>query len=657
MYFQLRKLILWPRIEAAPRILMFKPGIVNVISGASKTGKSAVIPIIDYCLGSDKCAIPVGVIRENCSWFGIVVDTLEGQKLLARREPGEQQSTGDMVLVEAAEVMVPDRIAEKTTNVDVVKGVLNRLAGLSSLEFEPNADSGFKSRPSFRDLMAFTFQPQNIIANPDVLFFKADTTEHREKLKTIFPYVLGAVTAAVLQARFELDRLNRNLRRKESDLRTIVSATTAWQLETQGWLREAVEIGLLPPDQTIPADWPSIIDLLRQVVASHARNARPTLAGIDPILSRLETLRTEEGNTARELTIHRQRLNELRRLRESSEAYGGAMLIQRDRLALAKWLRDIVEREVEDPIVDIGRGGREQLLTLCDNLNLVEVKLRTHPTVSDTLDRETLRQRTGAERVLERLNQVRTEIARLERDSDTAREAADHFDRTERFLGRLEQAIQLYERADQSSALREEIAQIQAEILALQRVISEAEIRRKLRNALDRIEYMASHCVPQLDAEWPDAPVRLSIEDLTVKVVRGSRDDYLWEIGSGANWLAYHIAITLALQKYFLAEPHHPVPGLLIYDQPSQVYFPKRMAQDESPEIAIWRDQDVIAVRKVFSLLSAEARIAKGRLQIIVLDHAGEDVWGGLDGVEVIEEWRGRALVPSEWIPRPNPAG
>jgi hypothetical protein len=28
--------------------------------------------------------------------------------------------------------------------------------------------------------MAFTFQPQNIIANPDIMFFKADTTEHRD---------------------------------------------------------------------------------------------------------------------------------------------------------------------------------------------------------------------------------------------------------------------------------------------------------------------------------------------------------------------------------------------------------------------------------------------------------------------------------------------
>jgi hypothetical protein len=328
------------------------------------------------------------------------------------------------------------------------------------------------------------------------------------------------------------------------------------------------------------------------------------------------------------------------------------MHIQRDRLSLASWLRDIVETDADDPIVKIGDGGRKRLLTLCDNLSAVEVKLRTYPTVSDTLDRETLRQRASAESVLGRLNEIRTEIARLEQDSDAAREAANQFDRTERFLGRLEQAIQLYDRADQSSSLHEEIAALQADIQALQRVISEAEIRRKLRNALDRIENAASQFVPQLDAEWPDAPVRLIIDDLTIKVVRGSRDDYLWEIGSGANWLAYHVAVTLALQKFFLAEPHHPVPGVLVYDQPSQVYFPKRTADGDVLEAVAWRDQDVIAVRKVFALLGAETRTTKGRLQIIVLDHAGEDVWGGLEGVEVTEEWRGRALVPVEWFTR-----
>ena len=114
MLFQIRKVILWPRNGVAPQVVEFQPGVVNVISGASKTGKSAVIPIIDFCLGSDKCAIPVGHIREKCEWFGILIDTVEGQKLLVRREPGNQKNTGDMVLLESEEIKIPVRIEGKT---------------------------------------------------------------------------------------------------------------------------------------------------------------------------------------------------------------------------------------------------------------------------------------------------------------------------------------------------------------------------------------------------------------------------------------------------------------------------------------------------------------------------------------------------------------
>jgi len=172
MYFQLLKVILWPRGGGVPRVVKFETGKVNVISGASKTGKSSVIPIIDYCLGSEKCAIPVGVIRETCSWFGVLVDTLEGQKLLARREPGGLKASGEMLLLEGPVVEVPLVITGKNQNVENVKAVLNRLAGLSNLQFEPGTEERFKSRVSFRDLMAFLFQPQNIVANPDVLFFQ-----------------------------------------------------------------------------------------------------------------------------------------------------------------------------------------------------------------------------------------------------------------------------------------------------------------------------------------------------------------------------------------------------------------------------------------------------------------------------------------------------
>lgn len=120
MHFQILKIILWSKAGYPARVVEFEPGMVNVISGASKTGKSAVIPIIDYCLASGKCSIPVGTIRDACSWFGVVTETLEGQKLMARREPGDARQTGDMFLLEGNTVEVPEQAPTKNTTADAV---------------------------------------------------------------------------------------------------------------------------------------------------------------------------------------------------------------------------------------------------------------------------------------------------------------------------------------------------------------------------------------------------------------------------------------------------------------------------------------------------------------------------------------------------------
>lgn len=653
MYFQLLKLVLWPRNGGKPRILEFERGVVNVITGGSKTGKSAVIPIIDYCLGAGKCSIPVGVIREQSSWFGVVIETVEGQKLLARREPGDQQNTGDMYVVEAPEVAVPDVIEGKNTKVEIVKASLDRLAGLSSLDFEPASDNAFKARTSFRDLAAFMFQPQNIVANPDILFFKADTTEHREKLKTIFPYVLNAITPRVLVLRQEIEQLQRQLRRKEGDLKSLRSVTDKWIAEGRTWLQQAMELGLSPLEQ-IPEQWPDLVDRLRHISMQSATSLAPSMESIDSTLDRLKVLREQESEVAAEVTEHRQELNNLRRLRESSEAFGDAMRLQRDRLSLSGWIRDR-SRESGDPLLALDGGGDQRIVALCQTLEDLEVQLRSHPFMSDTLDGEMLRQKALTEQSLARLSQVRREIQAYEATSEEARRSALRFKSAERFLGALEQAIGLYDQSDATSPLQSEIEDLKQKIAALADEISEAGIRSRLEKAINTIQALTGKIVPAMDAEWPDAPVRLNIKELTVQVTRGARDDFLWEIGSGANWLAYHVAVTLALQQFFLSHKHHPVPGLLIYDQPSQVYFPKRSTKAEVEEgDDSWKDQDIQAVRKVFEVLGKAVTDAGDRLQIIVLDHAHSEVWGNLVNVHFCEEWRGsKKLVPTSWIDAP----
>ncbi|CCM80215.1 hypothetical protein [Rhizobium mesoamericanum] len=260
---------------------------------------------------------------------------------------------------------------------------MNSLAGLTGLAVDPSPETAGKERPSFRDLMAFIFQPQNIVANPDVPFFKADTTEHREKLRIIFPYVLGAVTSQILLARFELDRLGRILRRREAELRAVVSSTATWQREAHAWLRQAIEYGLLPAGQRIPEEWPQIVDLLRSIVRAKPIDAQPSIEGVDASLVRLNELRRAETVSAGKLSENRQRLKEIHRLIESSEAFGGAMRIQRDRLSLSGWMRGLY-LDADEPLASLVGVGRDQLIALCDALEGLEIRLRSHPSMSDT---------------------------------------------------------------------------------------------------------------------------------------------------------------------------------------------------------------------------------------------------------------------------------
>lgn len=648
MHFQILKLILWSKSGHAPRVVEFVPGMVNVISGASKTGKSAVIPIIDYCLASGKCSIPVGTIRTACSWFGIVIETMEGQKLLARREPGDARQTGDMFILEGNTVEVPAEAPTKNTTAETVKRMLDKLAGLSQLGLNPDAEI---ARVSFRDLMAFTFQPQYIVANPMVLYFNADTTEHREKLKAIFPYVLGALTPVMLAARWEIERLTRELRRKEAALHAAKTAVRAWQTETQAWLRNAIEFGLLPVDTIIPTEWNEVVDLLRRAVSTNTRAAFATLDTIEPSMQQLHHLRRAEGEAAAELADQRQRLNEIQRLLSTSQTFGSAIRIQRDRLNIASWLRDRAS-DAGDPVVALSEGGRDKLDALTEALASIDVQLRTQPRLSDSFDKERLRLRGEVEAATARLTAVRQEISLLEQRSAQVREATYRQDRIERFIGRLEQALVSFDRSEEGSDVVEEVVRLKARIEELRGVYSEAQVGRKTANALRQIENFAATIIPTLDAEWPDAPIQIIINDLTIKIIQTEREDYLWEIGSGANWLAYHVAVTLALQRFFTSEINHPVPGMLIYDQPSQVYFPRGFdVVDAATPLGRSRDEDIAAVRKVFEAMGREIVRAKGQLQVIVLDHAGADVWGEIEGVTLIQQWRGSdKLVPPAWL-------
>jgi hypothetical protein len=658
MRFHLKELVLWPRLAGfPPKRIPFVEGELNVITGLSRTGKSAVIPIIDYCLASRHCAVPVGVIREQCAWFGVVVSTGNGEKLLARKEPGANDASGERLVLEGEAITVPETIAEGNTTADKVRRLLDDLAGLTLLDFdaEEGAGSTSKARPSFRDMMAFTMQPQNIVANQNVLFYRADSFEHREKLRTIFPYVLNAVTGETLAKQHELAEVSRELRRKERELAALQEVSERWVGEIRAWVTEARELGLLTLEMPPETEVVVMLDALRHLVSSSDRTLRITEQTIATAVVELVRLQNAEQELARELARDRHRLQEMTRLRESASQYHRALNVQRDRLKLADWLAQIATDTTSCPVCGSSMAtAAEELAPFIASLREIEASAGQFSGVSEAFDRELARVRQQVRVATERLESVAHQIRALTQTSGDARAQQDATLAASRFIGRLQQALESYERITADSALVGEVETLRERESDLRASVAEAEIRDKIRIATSAVATLAERIVPLLDAEYPDHAITLSVNDLSIKVAGNGREDFLWQIGSGSNWLSYHVAVTLALQQYFLTLPRSPVPSFLIFDQPSQVYFPKRLAErrDEPSQEPLYRDVDAVAVRRFFEVLANAAAEYGGRLQVIVLDHAADTIWGDVANIHLAAEWRenGDRLVPLEWI-------
>jgi uncharacterized protein DUF3732 len=652
MRFQIRQVVLWPRNKNfQPRTVTFQPGTTNVITGASQTGKSAIVPIIDYCLGSGKCSIPTGIIRKTTEWFGVVADTSKGQILLARREPGVLQATGDMFMMEdQREIAVPASISAKNTNRDFVKAYLDELAELTSLDFEPDSKSGFRGRPSFRDMAAFNFQPQNVIANPEVLFFKADTFDHREKLRTIFPYVLGVVTPEIMAKRYRLDELRREERSLARQLEALKQSAEKLLAELHVYLSRAREFGLLPAETKHDVDQNEALRLLRRV--AQTPQSEITAAGFGSISDELVNLRHRESELSLELTHVRQRWIEMNRLRDAATEYRHALQTEEERLGISRWLLDESIRGSNCPVcgstMDKSHNHLVEIAAALDDVEGAQTVFRTLP---PTFDREYARVRTKVGALAQQIDGVQLRIRALQEASDNERQRRYTELNISRFVGRVETELATFDRYNADEELRSRRAELAREIEGLSREVDESSLKESQRRAIDRLSSLSSPLLSELGVENPDNPIKLSTDDLTLKILRLDREDLLSEIGSGSNWVGYHLAISLGLQRYFLQLTNSPVPSFLIFDQPSQVFFPKKLAGvigDLDPSLD---DDDVSRVRKLFDVISKVTTEQEHRLQTIVLDHAAENVWGGILGINLVEEWRGSTkLIPQSWI-------
>ncbi len=104
---QIRAIVIYSH-DGRERVVPFEPGRVNIISGDSRTGKSAILGVIEYCFGASEIDVPEGKVRRNVAWFGLLLQTRRGQAFVARQLPRGNGKSSEAVYVQTdTEVEIP----------------------------------------------------------------------------------------------------------------------------------------------------------------------------------------------------------------------------------------------------------------------------------------------------------------------------------------------------------------------------------------------------------------------------------------------------------------------------------------------------------------------------------------------------------------------
>jgi hypothetical protein len=637
----------------------FETGALNVITGESKTGKSVLVKLIDYCLGRSDVPTSAGKVENALTWVGAVWQFDDGGRAFVGRPlpQGARKNEQSMLVLGDSTLEPPPFAALSVTHsCQLMRQVVGGRLGITESRVEPRPGSLRRAfRTSLGHAALLCIQGQDEISSANRLFHRQDDSIQAQLLRDTLPYFLGASPAdeAVLKAM--LRQQQRHLQRLERELQAARERSTGLDDELQALLTEAVGVGL--------TDTTSAPDREQLVLALHraSRLAAPTgSAGAAHELQ--DTKRAEEAEIATAEEELDQLLAQRALLLDESEqggAYAGALEVQQGRLTSLNLLPERAEG-ADDPPVDA------HTCPVCGQSSTA-----ADPTSHDlrvaleALDARLSRVRKASPakgRALEQANadiaqaQARVHRAYVTRDAGLSADLAVGSDlqrRRDFVRGRISAVLAHTADMDKASldSLGARIELAELEVQELERHLSDESVRELLQSRLLGVGRRLTEFAQQLELEHSDRAVRIDLSELTVIADVDDKPVPLHRIGSAENWIGYHIASHLALHDSFLRHDR-PVPRLLVLDQPSQGHYPSEMVKlaGQSQE-----DADEAAVTRLYTLMQEFVTEHAGRFQIIVVDHA--DLAEPWFQESVVSRWRPdpagggfRKLVPSHWL-------
>lgn len=645
---QIRSVLLYNRAGAV-REVRFRPGAVNIITGRSLTGKSAIIDIIDYCMGRSTFNIPEGTIRDTVAWYGVVYTMADNSEILiAKPAPKENALSQSQVYYEVGPSISAPAFSQLVPNSNdeaVIKDLSKRIGIVPNLHVPPSSSSRDELEATIRHTVYYLFQTQGLVANKDLLFHRQLEQMMPQTIKDTLPYLLGVVNSERVRLEHELRLAKRRLKMASRDLEEAQFVAADQLRRGQALITEAQQVGVLSPDVRAGTT-EEVVETLRSVL-TWVPSAAPLVQE-----DRVADLRRAADSRREELKGIQKRID-------------AAEVFQRDAQAYASEAGEQFMRLQSIGLFDGSNGPHR--CPVCSSSLPEEVptvaalneSLRRLGTDLQQVDGERPRLREYIDNLKTEREGARRRLAEAEFALESAlseQEAAEEFRnanaRAARVVGRVSLYVETVQLVNQQESLQNAVSQAQREVERLESLLSEDDEQDLLASILNRMGQRMTAWADLLQLEHT-APYRLDLNNLTVVADRPGRPIPMHRMGGGKNWLGCHLLALLALHEHFVQEKR-PVPGFFVLDQPTQVYFPSTQqykALTGTTQDTLESDADLDAVRRMFDLLFSVCTGLAPDFQIIVLEHANlpderyqqaviEDPWSGI-GVH--------ALVPEEW--------
>jgi energy-coupling factor transporter ATP-binding protein EcfA2 len=643
-------------VSGKRRDVELQPGEVNIITGASGTGKSTLIKAIDYCLGSSKCELPAHVRRRSVA-VGIKWVSDNGELVVGRIVPPVGQDTSTrMFTASGYNLHLPNTVNEfeGSATVNAAKTFLEQAFGIVDAPGDVDATtSGVpRGRATVRQITPYLFVTKEVIHSETVLLHgleKADIARHIVETMSYFLRVTDERTA--LDER-RLRQLRYALEKEEVRERARAAADTLLKQRAISLLTEAHRLGLAPEP---PADGPEE-ELLARVEEISRTELEPNTY---PREDELGALQDRRRRVLGELSTVRSRSHATKTAIREASGFEGVVHRQHEKLMLAEHLKleDVAE------ICPLCDSPSERGRKTAQTLQAVLSKIRDESAAVGRMKPQLLDHDRVLEQEIDTLNRelrvVDDQTRSWLRQSDETKRLTTLAQARAHLLGRISYFLEsssdeTRQTAPDLNVLRDEIGELEA------RIDREAkEIR--LQRAEAKISQFATENFSRLPTAAPciGSELRFSARKPEVAVFEAGSDALLrmTDLGSDQNYLAIHIALSFGLQRYFEVT-QSPVPGVLVLDQISRPYFPTSGEDVEEREVKGREedeDEDVQAMRKHIDFLFKETARRPG-LQVLLIEHAyfADDHRYVAATKERWTRASGRGLIPSDWSVRPD---